>query len=386
MEYLGHKLSKEGIAKGPKVDPVIKMPPPTDALSLRSFLGSVQFYNKFLPNLSSITEPLHHLTKKDVPWQKGSKEQSSFQTLKEMLCKDTVLAHFDPSCKIGIACDASEVGLVLFHGYPDGSERPIANASKTHTDTQRRYSQIQKEALAIVFALRKFHLFLYGHKPLLALFGQSKSTPALAANRLARWALMLSQYDYTIEYRKTSEHSNADVLSRLLSGPDSNFDGEEDGADIDTICTVRTISLQLKPSDLGVLAKESAKDSVIATVMRYVREGWPPDKNSEEQTTHNDGQSYSVNAFRKLSESLVILNGCLLYRSRVVIPVSLQPQVLELLHLGHFGMQRMKQLARTAVYWPRIDTDIAEACTRCTACGEHQNKPPKPANHPWMLP
>ena len=127
-------------------------------------------------------------------------------------------------------------------------------------------------------------------------------------------------------------------------------------------------------------------DGVIATVMRYVCDGWPPDKNSEEQTTHNDGQSYSVNAFRKLSDSLSIVNGCLLYGSRVVIPVSLQPQVLELLHLGHFGMQRMKQLARTAVYWPRIDTDIAEACRRCTACGEHQNKPPKRANHPWMLP
>ena len=231
-----------------------------------------------------------------------------------MLCKDTILASFDPSCKIGISCEVSEVGIgsVLFHRYPDGSERPIANASKTLTDTQRRYSQIQKEALAIVIALKKFHQFLYGcqfvlvtdHKPLLALFGPSKSTPALAANRLATWALMLSQYDYTIEYRKTSEHSNADVLSHLPSGPDSNFDGEEDGADIDTICTVRTISLQLKPSDPGVLAKESDKDTVIATVMRYVREGWLLDKNSEEQTTHNDGQSYSVNAFRKLRLTL----------------------------------------------------------------------------------
>ena len=83
-----------------------------------------------------------------------------------MLCKDTVLAHFDPSCKTGIACDASEVGIgsVLFHRYPDGSERPIANASKTLTDTQRRYSKIQKEALAIVFALKKFHQFLYGRQ------------------------------------------------------------------------------------------------------------------------------------------------------------------------------------------------------------------------------
>ena len=108
---------------------------------------------------------------------------------------DTVLAHFDPTLPIGISCDASEVGLgvVLFHRYQDGSERPIANTSKTLTETQHHYSEIQKEALAIVFALNKFHQFLYGrkfilvtdHKPLLALFGPSKATPALAANRLA---------------------------------------------------------------------------------------------------------------------------------------------------------------------------------------------------------
>ena len=80
------------------------------------------------------------------------------------------------------------------------------------------------------------------------------------------------------------------------------------------------------------------------------------------------------------------VHGCLLHGNRVVIPPSLQPQVLELLHLGHFGIQRMKQLACTAVYWPRIDTDITNQCHRCQTCAEHQTKPAKPANHPWMLP
>ena len=90
--------------------------------------------------------------------------------------------------------------------------------------------------------------------------------------------------------------------------------------------------------------------------------------------------------YRKLAISLSTAHGCLLYGSRVVIPPSLQSQVLQLLHLGHFGMQRMKQLARTAVYWPHIDSGIMELCHKCTTCAEHQNKPPKPANHPWMLP
>ena len=263
VEYLRHILSRQGIAKGPKVDAVKMMPPPRNVSSLCSFLGSVQFYGKFLPNLATITEPLHRLTKKGIPWSWGAEEQEAFQKLKDLLCTDTILVHFNPTLQIGISCDASEVGLgaVLFHRYSDGSERPIANASKTLTNTQRGYSQIQKEALAIIFALNKFHQFLYGrtfilvteHKPLIALFGPTKATPALAANRLARWALMLSQYQYSIEYRKTSDHGNADALSRLPVGPDANFDGEEGDADVDTVCTIKTVSLQLNLTDPGTV-------------------------------------------------------------------------------------------------------------------------------------
>ena len=390
VEYLGHILSGQGIAKGPKVNDVMQMPAPENVSGLRSFLGSVQFYSKFLPNLATLTEPLHRLTKKDTTLICGAEEQAAFQKLKDLLCADNVLVHFDPSLPVGISCDALEVGLgaVLFHRYPDGSERPIANASKTLTTTQRRYSQIQKEALAIVFALNKFHQFLYGrsfilvtdHKPLLVLFGPTKATPALAANRLARWALTLSQYQYTIEYRKTCDHSNADALSRLPVGPDARFDEEEDNADVDTVCIIKTVSLQLDPTDPGTMAKESAKDPVIANVMRFTREGWPP-KDRREGSKDDD-----IEDFRKLAVSLSTAHGCLLYGSRLVIPHSLRPQVLQLLHLGHFGMQRMKQLARTAIYWPRIDAAIVDLCHRCTACAEHQAKPPKPANHPWMLP
>lgn len=384
VTYLGYTLSRQGVAKGPKVDAVMRMPPPTDVATLKSFMGSVQFYNKFLPNLATVTEPLTRLTRKDVAWRWTWKEQEAFNRLKTMLSADTVLAHFNPAYSVGISCDASEVGIgaVLFHRYPDGSERPIANASKTLSSTQKKYSQIQKEALSIIFALNKFHQFLYGrhftlvtdHRPLLAMFGPHKQTPILAANRLARWALTLSQYDYTIEYRNTSKHGNADALSRLPVGSDTDFDEEEDERDVDTVCLINTISRQIKPTDQNSLRKESAKDPVLSEVMRYVKEGWP-----------NEISEPLIN-FRKLENSLTVITGCLLYGNRVVIPTSLQSEVLKILHEGHFGMQRMKHLARTAVYWPRIDGDIHDACRHCTACAEHQNKPAKPANHPWMVP
>ena len=121
----------------------------------------------------------------------------------------TVLAHFDPKEQISISCDALEVGLgvVLFHRYTGGIERPIANASKTLTDTQHRYSQVQKETLAVIYGIQKFHQFLYGqkfilvidHKLLVALFNPEKGTPILAANSLAWWALNLSQYNMTTQ-------------------------------------------------------------------------------------------------------------------------------------------------------------------------------------------
>lgn len=95
--------------------------------------------------------PLHQLTKKDTKWKWDSTEEAAFRELKKNLCADTMLAHFQSSVPIGISCDASEVGIgaVLFHRYPDSSERPISNVSNTLTETQRRYSQTQNEALAI---------------------------------------------------------------------------------------------------------------------------------------------------------------------------------------------------------------------------------------------
>ena len=186
------------------------MPASSDVTSLKSFLGSVQFYAKFLhPSYATEAEPLHRLTKKDVEWNWGSTEQSSFERLKSLLSSDAVLTHYNPALPIGIACDASSLGIggTLFHCYPDGSERPIANVSKILLDPQRNYSQIQKQALATVFAVKKFFKYLFAqkfilvtdYKPLLAIYGNKKSS-GMVANRLDRWALYLNQFNFQIEY------------------------------------------------------------------------------------------------------------------------------------------------------------------------------------------
>ena len=116
VEYLGHQLSQSGISKSTKVDAVLEMPPPKDVPSLRSFLGFVQFYSKFLLNLSTIIEPLHNLTRKGVNWERNHEQKATFDTLKEMLSGNSVLAHFDPSLPLSISCNTSNVGFgaVLF--------------------------------------------------------------------------------------------------------------------------------------------------------------------------------------------------------------------------------------------------------------------------------
>ena len=286
IDYLGHTLSSRGIAKGSKVDAILEMPTPKNISTLKSFLASVQFYSKFLPPyFSEITEPLYKLTRKGQQWKWGEEEATSFKKIKRLLCTETVLAHYDPSLPLGLSCDASEcgIGAVLFHRFADGSERPILNISKILSATQRRYSQIQKEALSLVYALKKFHQFLYGrkfivvtdHKPLVTLFAPDKGTPAMAANRLARWALLVHQYDYTVEYRRSEDHGNADALSRLPFSNDTSFDGEEMEDDVDSVCLVRTISRQINPDNPLLVVRETAKDPILSQLMRFVKEGWP---------------------------------------------------------------------------------------------------------------
>ena len=101
VEYLGHTLSAEGISKGSKVEAVLKMPLPADVSSLKSFLDSVQFYGKFIPNLASMAEPLYRMTKKAISWKWEYEEQAAFEQLKNVLSSDQILVHFDPN-KTGI--------------------------------------------------------------------------------------------------------------------------------------------------------------------------------------------------------------------------------------------------------------------------------------------
>ena len=182
VEYLGHNLSSEGIRPlSNKVDGILNATTPTNVSELKSFLGMLNYYGKFLPNLSIEMKPLYNLLHHDVNWNWRKECKKAFEMAKRMISGDNVLVHYNPQLPLILGVDASHYSLcaVLSHKMPDGSEKPVAFAFRTLSVAERNYAQIEKEGLAIIFGVKKFHLYLYGrkftlitdHQPLTRIFG-----------------------------------------------------------------------------------------------------------------------------------------------------------------------------------------------------------------------
>ncbi|PIO75137.1 reverse transcriptase [Teladorsagia circumcincta] len=232
IKYLGFVINAHGRRPDPdKVKAIQKMPTPRDVSQLRAFLGLINFYRNFVKNLHNLRAPLDALTKKDAVYTWTLECQSSFDKIKAILNSDLLLTHYDPNLPIIVAADASNygIGATLSHRFPDGSEKVVYHASRCLTPAQKNYSQIEKEALALIFAVQKFHRFGHGrhftlktdHKPLVAIFGNKKGIPVYSANRLQRWAAMLLNYDFAIEYVNTKDFGQVDALSLLIASHSS---------------------------------------------------------------------------------------------------------------------------------------------------------------------
>ena len=191
LHYLGHSLSAEGVRPlQNKVEAVLSAPTPKNVLELKSLLGMINYYGKFLPNLASKLHPLYALLHHDAAWVWDNNCQEAFAYVKQVLSSDNLLTHYDPSLPLG---------AVLSHVMPDGCERPVEYTSRTLTSAEKNYAQMEKEGLAIIFGVKRFHMYLYGrkftlvtdHQPLTRIFGSKSGIPTLAAAaRMQRWALM----------------------------------------------------------------------------------------------------------------------------------------------------------------------------------------------------
>ena len=368
IKYLGFIINSHGRCPDrAKISAILDMPPPHNVSTVRSFLA-----------------PMDNLLKKDIKFNWSKECHTAFLKAKSILNSNLALTHFNPIQDIFVAGDASNYGIggVLMHRYPDGTEKAVVHVSRSLNKAEQNYSQIEKEALALVFCVKKFHRYIHGrsftlytdHQPLLAIFGAKKGIPVYTANRLQRWLLQLLAYNFKIQYKNTLKFGHADVLSRLIN--------QQQTTDEDFVIATVQLENDIKqilddairelPITSEIIKQETGKDKQLQLVTKYLRSSWP--------TNIKDND---MKAFYNHRDALSEKEGIIMLVNRIVIPFSLQKKVLNQLHSGHPGIVRMKALSRSFVYWPNIDKTISEFVSRCTNCALAQKSPIKTSLSPW---
>ncbi|KAK3723353.1 hypothetical protein QZH41_002826 [Actinostola sp. cb2023] len=261
---------------------------------------------------------------------------------------------------------------------PDGSERPVGYASRSLTSTENKYAQIEKEALGIVWGVKKFQSYLEGrhfklqtdHKPLKLIMDPKKAILVTSAARIQRWCLFLGAliFSYEIEHRGTKEHVNCDGLSRIPR-PVAPKD------QLGSVGCFYTTVIDTLPVTERELRRETRRDPGLAQVVRLVEEGWDSYEACPELTLY---------ALRK--EEIVIHNGVLMWGGRVVVPSKLRSKVIDVLHEGHIDTVKMKGLGCSYTWWPHMDKEIEETVKSCEEYQRFANNPVSVPLHRWEYP
>lgn len=371
LEFLGHQLSEEGIRPTEsRVQAIKQFRPPTTVAELRSFLGLVTYVGRFIPNLASKTDPLRCLLRTGATFKWSQIHQVAFDSIKAEIESTRFLGFFNPKDTTILIADASPTGLgaVLLQENTAKEKRIIAFASKALTDLERKYFQTEREALALVWAVEKFRLYLLGTtfrlitdcKPLDFLFSyRSKPCP-----RIERWVLRIQSFRFQVVYEPGATNL-ADALSRLSMDHPVSFDGEEEGY-------IRCLVAAAIPNAITVkeVEEESIKDSSINDLINALDGGqW----------------SDSVKAFKPFESELYRSGNLVLRESRLVIPMALRKRILQLAHESHPGIGTMKRRLRQKVWWPGIDKDVERMIKSCKSCVIVSSlEPPEPLKRTLM--
>jgi hypothetical protein len=287
VKYLGHIIDARGLHPLPdRIQAIVAMPFPTDVHKLKSFLGMVNYYSHFLPDLSSILAPLYALLKKNSRFTWANPQKEAFQKVKDLLTKSNFLSHYRHDLPLRLSTDASPdgVGAVLSH-VDNELELPVAFASRSLTHAERNYAQLDREALAVVFAVKKFSQYLYGrrfhivtdHMPLVSLFSSKKHATLQLPPRMLRWKLFLSSMDYSISHRSGKLNLTADALSRLPVEDTPSYAESGDPTVVFMLCNLPEFSdSPIDPIDSTTIARASKRDDTLSLVMNSLRaNSWP---------------------------------------------------------------------------------------------------------------
>jgi len=355
LEFMGHLISHRGI--GPtktRVEAIANAREPKSVTEVRSFLGLVNFCARFIPNFASVCEPLRRITRQSVEFEWKTEQQMAFQKLKQALCDAETLAFFDKDAETQVIADAGPVGLgAVLVQIQNGEHRVICYASRSLSDVERRYSQTEKEALALVWACERFHVYLLGvkfklitdHKPLEVIYGP-RSKPSA---RIERWLLHLQQFDYQVVY-KPGNSNVADSLSRLL---DSKSESQVKPNVAEEY--VRFVALQSAPCAVSIqeMEKASKSDPLLCKIR---------------QAIDTADWSSCDSVIRSLKDEMCKIGYLVLRGTRIIVPACLQQRLVHIAHEGHQGIVKTKARLRSKLWWPGMDKMVENTCKSCFEC------------------
>ncbi|XP_030596890.1 uncharacterized protein K02A2.6-like isoform X2 [Archocentrus centrarchus] len=361
--FLGDKLSAQGIQPDhEKINAIQDMPRPTDKTGVLRIMGMVNFISKFIPNLSAKTSCIRELLHKEHKFKWTAQHEEEWENLKRTLTTAPVLAFYDSTKGIKVSTDASKDGIGAVLLQAEGEHwKPIAYASRSMTESERRYAQIEKECLGLVFGLERFHSYIYGlpsftvetdHRPLVSIIKKNLNE---MSPRIQRLMMRMLRYDFELVYTPGKHLIIADALSRAPTG--RNVSTTED--DIQT--HINMVSALLPVSDMKSkqIVDETAQDTELQHVIRNMSDGWP---------------AGSCPLFYHIRGELSVVNGLLLKQDKIVIPQKMRQEILTRVHEGHLGIEKCKRRARETVFWPGINRDIESLISRCVTCQKYRNR------------
>lgn len=359
VRFLGVIINADGIKVNPdRILAIKNFQKPENKKAVLRFLGMIKYLSPFIPNVSMHTTHLRELTK-NTKFTWTDECDSEFQMLKNLLSQTPTLCYFDPMKPIVIQTDSSQsgIGSCLLQ-----NEQPVAYASRALTRTEKQYSQIEKELLAIVYAVEKFHYFVYGHqvtvhsdhKPLENIL--KKPFDKISA-RLQRLCLRLLKYNINVVYMPGSQMFIADALSRAYCDEEPNTDYLQD------LCVHTTEVLTITKPRYQHILEATDQDPDLLLLKKYLPGSWPKSKTKFSAT---------LKKFWSLKHLISIQEGLLFFENRLIVPHALKNEMLQQLHNGHLNVNKTLALAKNSLYWFGMQSDILAFVNACTVCAKYR--------------
>ena len=362
ISFLGLQVSHNSVQLDPeRIAPLLKAETPDSPAKLQSFLGSVSYYARFIPGFSTLVEPLRALLRQSTDQFQMTQEAIDLVgQVKKRIAQSPSLALFDPALPTIVTTDASDVGLGAYLSQRNGyEERVIAYASRVLSPAERSYSAVEKEALSAVWAVERWHTFLWGRRFLLRTDNQALVTifgpkgSSRAGRRIARWESRLLSYSFDVAYLKSADNSVADGLSRLPVSDEAWHDND----DVEIALIIGQAALSKDEWQSA-----AAEDEQFQAVTSAVQTGrWPRARDVPPQ----------LKAFYQVKGELSCADALMFRGHRLVVPFTLRKRLIDLAHEGHQGQVRTKQRLREKYWWPAMDREVEQCLAECSLCAAH---------------